>query len=403
MATEKILDREGKRVVLEIDRVRNQATYYVVGTQANVFESILLEGFTTFPKGFYRQGFGPPKPAGTFLVAGLRNAFGAPFALTLSKRRKTSAKKVGKRFEIVLNYDDFTRIQERLAAIRSEANAQMKAVVAYHLGQLFPKYYKDTPSTSPFDYTEDKISKILTSDHDIAEKLSKNDVTKIAEVYTQLAEDGRLGTDVKDLAIVSRSKSLAERVHLERLTKEFEQMLKKPNTTEAVWQQFLQQYILLFNTSYVTVLEKMSVRLQGKYPDFMLLNVYNYVDIFEIKKPSTNLLKKDESRGNYYWDTEVSKAISQVENYIHSLSRNAPAFREEIKELKGVDIKVVRPRGVVIAGTSTQMTNDKMRDDFRLLAGSLKNTDIILYDELLQNLENLMERLKTPKKRRKKK
>ena len=73
-------------------------------------------------------------------------------------------------------------------------------------------------------------------------------------------------------------------------------MLKKPNTSESAWQQFLQNYILLFNTAYVGVLEKMSVMLQGKYPDFMLLeNVYNYIDIFEIKKPSTNLLKKDES------------------------------------------------------------------------------------------------------------
>src|SRR5439155_26421336 len=101
--------------------------------------------------------------------------------------------------------------------------------------------------------------------------------------------------------------------------------------------------------------------------------------------------------------SEAVKAISLCDNYVHSLRCNAPAFREEIKELKGVDIKVVRPRGVVIAGTSYQLTNDNMRDDFRLLAGSLKNTDIILYDELLQNLENLMERLKTPKKRRKKK
>ena len=39
---------------------------------------------------------------------------------------------------------------------------------------------------------------------------------------------------------------------------------------------------------------------------------------------------------------------------------------------------------------------------FALLAGSLKNTDVILYDELLKNLKNLIKRL-TPARRGRKK
>ena len=31
--------------------------------------------------------------------------------------------------------------------------------------------------------------------------------------------------------------------------------------------------------------------------------------IYEIKKFTTNLLKTDESRGNYYWDVEITKGI----------------------------------------------------------------------------------------------
>ena len=404
MAIEKIYSKDDERLVLEIDRLKNRSVYHVAeGTgQAKSFEKIYLEGFVGFPKGFYREGFGLLKPAGTFLVQALKEAFGAPFEFSIIRTGKTKVTKTGRRFHIQLTHSDYIAILDGLKEIRSDANRKCKKLVAAKLHGLFPKYYKSVAPDSPFTYSEDRIAKILSSDPEIVEKLTKNDVTRVAEIYSELAEKGKLGIDVKDLSVVSRSKSVAEKVHLQQLTREFDRMLKKPNTSESAWQQFLQNYILLFNTAYVGVLEKMSVMLQGKYPDFMLLNVYNYIDIFEIKKPSTNVLKKDESRNNYYWDAEVSKAISQVENYIHYLSRNAATFRDEIQTIKGIDIKVVRPRGVVIVGQSTQLTSDKMRDDFRLLAGSLKNTDVILYDELLKNLKNLINRL-TPTKRGRKK
>ena len=124
-----------------------------------------------------------------------------------------------------------------------------------------------------------------------------------------------------------------------------------------------------------------------------MLNVYNYLDIYEIKRPQTNLLKLDSSRGNYYWDGEVSKAIAQTENYIDLINKNAHAFVNEVRQKRGLDIKVVRPRGFVIVGNRDQLTKDKMRDDFRLLASASKNVDVIPFDDLLGNLKNLLKRL----------
>ena len=123
------------------------------------------------------------------------------------------------------------------------------------------------------------------------------------------------------------------------------------------------------------------------------MNVYNYLDIYEIKRPQTNLLKLDSSRGNYYWDGEVSKAIAQTENYIDLINKNAHAFVNEVRQKRGLDIKVVRPRGFVIVGNRDQLTKDKMRDDFRLLASASKNVDVIPFDDLLGNLKNLLKRL----------
>ena len=76
--------------------------------------------------------------------------------------------------------------------------------------------------------------------------------------------------------------------------------------------------------------------LQGKYPDFMLLDPYGYLDIYEIKKPSTNLMKLDKSRNNYYWDVEMTKALSQTENYLYQVQRSSDTLIKDIRRNKGI-------------------------------------------------------------------
>ncbi len=75
------------------------------------------------------------------------------------------------------------------------------------------------------------------------------------------------------------------------------------------------------------------------------------------------------------------------------LVRAASDVKDIIEEKHGIRVKVVRPRGFIIVGNSEQFETKKMEDDYRLLASSLKDVDIILYDELLENLKNLTERL----------
>ena len=50
-------------------------------------------------------------------------------------------------------------------------------------------------------------------------------------------------------------------------------------------------------------------------------------------------------------------------------------------------MSIVRPKGYIIAGTRNQLTSTEMLDDFRILSEALKNIDVLLYDDLLNNLE----------------
>jgi len=95
---EQVFSKDGKRLILEIDKLRNRAVYHVAegSSQAEVLGKIVLDGFVTMPKGFSRDGFGLSKPAGTFLVQALENAMGAPLKLSILKSGASNIKPSGK-------------------------------------------------------------------------------------------------------------------------------------------------------------------------------------------------------------------------------------------------------------------------------------------------------------------
>ncbi|HET7085383.1 MAG TPA: Shedu immune nuclease family protein [Rhizomicrobium sp.] len=163
----------------------------------------------------------------------------------------------------------------------------------------------------------------------------------------------------------------------------------KKNYSENWWQDYIKANILIIQQGYIDAITKMNVAIGGtKFPDFVLVTHDNYLDIMEIKKPDTPLLKHDASRDNYYWEPEITKAIVQVENYIENVSSKAADVRGYIKDKHKIDLKVVRPRGIILAGNASKMTEQKQRDDFRLLSLSTKNILFVTYDELLNRLQN---------------
>ena len=54
-------------------------------------------------------------------------------------------------------------------------------------------------------------------------------------------------------------------------------------------------------------------------------------------------------------------------------------------------LKVVRPRGIILAGESGIFLTQKQKDDFRLLTQASKNIIFVTYDELVTRLENYIE------------
>jgi hypothetical protein len=126
-----------------------------------------------------------------------------------------------------------------------------------------------------------------------------------------------------------------------------------------------------------------------QFPDFGVITADDYLDLIEIKLPKTPLLSEDKSHNTYYWTADVSKAIAQVESYIDSVASKRAEMIVQIEKLTQIRLRIVKPRGIVIAGSTAEFTaSPGKRDYFRLLNEGLKNVEIVPYDELSRRLRN---------------
>ncbi len=238
----------------------------------------------------------------------------------------------------------------------------------------FPSHFTTQP---PSTYVPGSLAKVVSPD--CVKKMSAEDKEALNRVLPGF---------LKSEAMSSLALKAVEIDSLKSLAAEFRSELNQAHA-ENWWQNYIKGRILIMQQGYIRAIEKMNTAIGNtKYPDFCLVTHDNYVDILEIKKPDTSILKLDASRGNYHWDTEIARAVIQVENYLEQVSNHAAQVRSFIKDKYQIDLKVVRPRGFILAGITSEFTDQKQRDDFRLLSHGLKNVTMITYDELITRLEN---------------
>lgn len=386
---------EGGEVYFRLNKKTKKGKYTIFSnsSQHKYCESVLLEGFDRLPSGFYTNDGIGLTAAGNFLLQEISDKYGSKkVELTVAASGVAKLDGRGKKIKARIPHAALADINADVRATKRARNEEIRAEVrgflAKHYKTQFSHYSGSTPK-----YAAGTLAEVLKQ-KDILSRLGTDDREYLEEIIPDYLESiqGTLRAK-KKLKVIFETLDAGKKVYLEKVIKEFKTKLKRRVQNEQIWQEFLSENILVLRNTYGEVLEKTSITLSGKYPDFMLLDPYSYLDIYEIKKPTTNLLLLDRSRNNYYWDSEMSKAISQTENYLHQVQRNGDALINEIRKNTGIDVSIVRPKGYIIAGTRNQLSSAKMLDDFRILSEALKNIDIILYDDLLKNLESFVDKI----------
>jgi len=293
---------------------------------------------------------------------------------------KSKIEKVGLVYHFFISLSDLRAMQSMLFGRNRDIKQK---VIAKKFAELYPKYFNE--DTQLFNYEKGLFKAILSKDF-LPTLLSTEDREAINNFIPRFIASGVAG---KKASIAGKLKAGFELKVLKTIAADLDNRIKS-DKSESTWQDYLKANILHIQQGYIAFVEKANIAVvDTKFPDFLLVTHDEYLDILEIKTPVTQLLAFDKSHNNYFWTPELSKAVSQTENYIHEVYTLADKVRSKIKDKYGIELRVVRPRGVIIAGNTNQfLKNKKMADDFRLLSQGLKNITIVTYDELLVRLQN---------------
>lgn len=188
-------------------------------------------------------------------------------------------------------------------------------------------------------------------------------------------------------------------IELEQFTVAYQELMDMLNRYEAIdekqWQEKIHNILQLLYPKYICCARE--IKFYGgkkdKQPDFLLVDANGFVDILEIKKADVRMLTQ--YRNNYVSTREISGAIQQIEKYIFCLNSSDKAKEDVSKKLteflpEGVEVKIVNPQGILLAGRSNEFT-DEQKKDFELIKRQYKHVaDIMTYDDLAQRLRNII-------------
>lgn len=129
----------------------------------------------------------------------------------------------------------------------------------------------------------------------------------------------------------------------------------------------------------------------GTLSDFIYKCGTNNISIIEIKKSTTKLIGSL-YRNNVYSPTEeLSSAIIQHRKQKDSLLKNYLSIKYS-NENSNNKFNAYDPKSYLIIGNTIDMGNEKL-ESFELFRNSLKDIEIITYDELIKKLELIVENL----------
>ena len=369
---------ENKILVYEIDKEKETIKFYP--KDSFVVKEVLLDGFKKIPPEFSDLGY---IKAGLtyYLDKKLKNV--EISKLCISKTKRSFFRKYKEKYTVVISYNDFKLLKDRLTQLNNESKAEKSLAVDEFFHTSFPRKFPKQELSARRRATK----AISNLDESVIEQLTHNDISKLLD-FVGLLLDKKYTLAAHRRKLFNSAKIKVDEVALSDVISKFEILLKE-DPPESKWGDFLEDNLYLVESKYIQILPELNVVLAGaRKLDFGLIDTQGYLDIFEIKKSSTKILAANQDRGNFYWHTEALKALVQAEKYLYNAERKASGLAEDIAREKNVSVNVVKPRAIVVMGNSAQLDNDAKKEDFRILRMSLKNIEVVLYDELLERLKN---------------
>lgn len=378
-------DENGTCINLYIEDKKSKTIEYFMNNF--ITESILLDGFTKLPDFV--------KPIGRNFKTGRLTYYLNKFikkekisSLTISQKQKSSISANN----LLLNVNDFEKLRRTVIDVNQESQRKLNHKLLEILNLIFPQHFQLSENIL---IKTSKFSLLSAIDTVNINDLTENDVTKITDFAFRASKRFKR-TNISERILLDMKDKIRIQT-LEDILAEYKKLLEEePN--EGKWQNFFNKYIRVFDTGYIDSISQVNISVfTTKKPDLMMLDLHNYIDLYELKTTKTHLLSYDESHNNYYWHSDIAKVIAQAEKYIKEMQDGSSNIIRAIKVQMNKDVEIIRPKTIILAGHSKQLQNEKQKQDFKMLRESLKNISFVLYDEFYDRLNNFYELLQKKK------
>ncbi|TGN18854.1 Shedu immune nuclease family protein [Leptospira idonii] len=378
-------------ITYRIDKNKREISFYPPETYNPVTKknnkSIVIFGFNKLPPEFHEKGY--IKSGASYYLVKLLNDYSLKkieIHLDPSSTIGFDSKKEILRF----TYNIFSAWIQSLQIASNEAKRERVIIVKKFFNSIDPNEFPTSENN-----TNIVRKRLLESlNENIIESLLPDEISKIDTFFEQIIEK-KYKAKIKKTEIVNKNSIKFGSKAIENAIQSFENLINK-NASEEEYGSFLLKNLFVIDSRYIHAIPQINLTLGGKrLCDFGLIDFDYNLDIFEIKKPSTRLLSKSIDRGNYYFHSDCVKAVTQIEKYLYNAESKQAVLERDLKRKIELNfpINVIKPKAFLIIGNSEQLDNDKKKEDFRILRNSYKNIEIILYDELLNRIRNLKNRL----------
>jgi hypothetical protein len=345
-----------------------------------IIKEIKITGFTSIPdilneNGYFNSGLG------YYLNKKLKEINAYKFEIV--RNGKSSIRRYKSLNKVVMNYNSLAIVHQALKNISSISKRDRSIAIDDFFSDEYPNNFNSLGLSGK------RLAKQLMASlsDTVIKELMKEDIDKLLNFVQNLVKNRYKASEPK-FEIFQAAKIRVDEITIEKVLSEFQALINE-NPNESKFGKFLNRNLYLLDSKYVSSIPQLNLVLGNARPvDFGLVDSGGFLDIFEIKKPSTPILAKRTDRGNYYWSPEAIKAIVQAEKYLYNAESKKDALANDIKRESGLQVNVVKPRAILVIGMSSEFKNDNMVEDFRILRMSLKNIDVVLYDELINRLKN---------------
>lgn len=226
--------------------------------------------------------------------------------------------------------------------------------------------------------------------------LGEHDPAKVASALTKVLSQEDILQHIQDTELstelISAFRGAIRLKEMRSAVTQLRENLDSGKSAESTFQKWCEQHSWAFGNAYVVKDDVREIS-TGDSIDILLPTVIaGYRDIVELKRPDMPVILYDDDHRNYYFSSDVSKAIGQCHRYLDVLHDVAAKGLRDHPE-----VVAYHPRAIIIIGRSKNWDEEQLRA-LHGLNRRLSGVTVMTYDQLLAQGERLIEML-SPKEK----